>query len=246
MHVFFVYKGSLSSYAASSLQRAVIRRLLVETGAGDASSTSSTAMQQEVWGYARAAGQQRGRKQAHEITAEWRRALNPDGAWGIDDSITALAAVLFKQLSDQRVFEQARTVSAAAAQCVRLGTFRHVLARMPPAEAALRAAAAAAADAKPFWREQWLAARPPEELEGMAQLCEAMFGVAHEFAPGSRVGDVTLRQRDGACAQGLRIDRARFAVVPEQAYPLLSVAVDMRGALLADFPHACDYSEAFE
>ena len=151
---------------------------------------------------------------------------NIEHVWTLQDTVSALEAVLCKQLEDRELHTFARRVTHSA-RLVDEAELRALIAGLEQpaaAQAALRRAADAHACSAPFWRERWVAGLSGEEADCLVQFVER---VLPESA-----GGVTLRDEDGAVSSGVRADRARYAVDPVAAYPLLSTALDTHAALL--------------
>ena len=117
---------------------------------------------------------------------------------------------------------------------------RKAAAASPRLAAALERGRAAAVNRPQFWRELWLRQLSAAEENAVAELAEWALSCAvdDEWV----AGGVSLRGAAGVVNPGLRADRARFAVDPEDAFPHLSAMMDTAAALQVPFQHDCQWA----
>ena len=146
----------------------------------------------------------------------------------------AIADVASRQLADRHIANCARR--AALALHPQAAPTDVGIAELPGAEAALQSAAAACAAGRPFWRERWIDALPEWQAQGMAALASRALELSAEANAAQRQHPLTLLDAGSRVKSGLRVARARHAVEPHVAYPVLSAVLDVRTAVLGPPP----------
>jgi hypothetical protein len=150
---------------------------------------------------------------------------------GMLETAAAVEALLGKQAEDKMVGQlAARAAMWVAKEGDELAGW---LKGAPAAVAALERAGAAQSTGHSFWRERWVDGLSLEEAEAIAAMAEWSLAGALEGSQGSdlEAGAVVVRGQAGKVPEGVRADRARYAVDPKLAFPILSTVVDVRTVL---------------
>jgi hypothetical protein len=146
----------------------------------------------------------------------------------------AVEGALLKQADDLMVERHAAAAAAFAGREDRSAQLSAWLSEHPASAEALQKLLDSSG---PFRIERWVAGLNDVETEAVGELAEwALRVVWEEKVKGVVPGAVGVRGAGGRVRAGLRIDRARRAVLPKLMYPQLSSIVDMAKVLGAQVP----------